>query len=82
MNAQKAHASDMVQQNVRIENGMFTNIRTMLRQEEFRAATTFGLQHGQKGPFRRTPAAAIDPQRCLGAATAYCEHQDRPPLIL
>jgi hypothetical protein len=25
---------------------MFTNIRTMLRQEEFRAATTFGLQHG------------------------------------
>ena len=39
-------ASDLVQQNDRIESGMFTNIRTMLRQEEFRAATTFGLQHG------------------------------------
>ena len=39
-------ASDLFQQNVQIEGGMFTNIRTMRRQEGFRAATALDLQHG------------------------------------
>lgn len=38
--------SDLFQEDVKIEGGMFTNIRNMLPQEGFRAATALDLQHG------------------------------------
>jgi hypothetical protein len=46
MNAQKPHGIRPGPAERPDESGMFTSIRTILRQEGFRAATTFGLQHG------------------------------------